>query len=519
MKEFKIKCPYVFNKMFPNTEMEDDDIRDSLVYEIFTISSDKTFIEFLEEIKDNIKMYETDLESKEKGLYGCCVSFLDGYSESKDRVYERLWKNNGELEPRDLLYPKRSANNRITKKESYSEFFILKTCLEITGYFITDLDEEQDRGNYGEFSFYISDGSSTLYSIRPCCPKCTTLLPDYWFDDEIVDYVPVALIGPSAGGKTTYMTSLMHSSFYDLLSGMGGFTFTISNAIDDESKVAIQKPRYNNLKLLEDGYFPDKTEDNKYPPVMFRMSRWDNSDKRNYIILSIFDSAGEIFQNNTLDSNKLNFLKNMHALIYFMEAAQIQKDDIGLEFCESDKFSGIDDPNKQGEFQKQKESKTALEIINNSKRKISAFKMLLTIINKVKADNVRGNPPKWKHISFTIIKCDELKKIDSKLSDELKKLVEPPELSFSPLKRDVIQGITGLIEPFINEFFSGETNERIGECKALGVDYSCHCTSVAEPLKTNDKRCKFNPIRIADPIVACLIDKFEELEWIKNEGQ
>lgn len=514
LKPFQKKCPYQLISMFNTNGNEDlEDLSDYLVYEVFPCDEDtKPFETFL---KDDLKKAYDDNEQLASDMSdrGHKLQFLENYTDVSDNYYKKLWKNlEGAEKKRSFLYPINASDRERRLPDAlyrqYSEIAVFKELIEQSGSYTwsaTSQDDEYD----GEYFWYIGDGFEDLYMIRPCCPKCRTLLPDYWFDEDNDDLVPIGLVAPHSGGKTTYMTSLLMDRFVPLLKDIGAGRWTVANAISNEKKcVPVQSVRYDNVARLSQGKYPLATEKNKLPPVMFRMS----SNGRT-IIVAIYDCAGERFEFNTDDDDdnkkNLQFLSHMSSIIYFMEAAQIKKDNLGSQFI-SDK-PDLQPPDKQAEDQQNSDEVVYVRNLLQHGSKEAAFDMFIHVLNKIRQMETRRIQSSLKHVAFTIIKSDELKRISERLPAGFSVYLDNPMWDNNQnnlFNADYCQGITDDVADFINDFFGNrQTIDKLLEGTEL--TYSCHCVSVAPKAEsTSGKECEYRPVRIAEPLVACLLDQF-----------
>lgn len=514
LKPFQKKCPYQLIPMFGGCR--DDDLSDYLVYEVFpcagTTQSFENFLKVLKTKYDNNENLASDMEDREHKL-----QFLDRYKDVSDSDYKSLWSGlEGAEKQRSLLYPinasdeeTRLPNELYTK---YSEIAVLRELIEQLGNY-TWSDESQNGWYNGPCSWYIGGGRGDLYMIRPCCPRCRTLLPDCWFDETIDDLIPIGLVAPHSGGKTTYMTSLLMGGFVPLLKDIGAGRWAVANAISNEKKyVPIQSVRYDNVARLSKGLYPLATEKIKLPPVMFQMSSNEKT-----IIVAIYDCAGELFEFNadSDDDNEedLIFLSHMSSIIYFMEAAQIKKDNLSSKFISSE--ADLQPPDKQGEDQQNPGEVVYVRDLLQSSSKKAAFDMFMYVQNTLGRMKNHRIKSQLSHIAFTVIKSDELKKISECLPANFSMYLDNPKMQDDKdnkqnnlFKAEYCQSITDDVADFINEFFgNGQTIDNL--LYGSHFTYSCHCVSVAPKVdRASGKECIYRPVRIAEPLAACLLDQF-----------
>lgn len=508
LKPFQKKCPYQLISMF-NTN-ENEDLSNYLVYEVFPCDeSTQSFESFLKELK---KAFDDDSElASSMQDRASKLQFLEYYTDVADDYYKKLWGDlDGAEKKRFLLYPVNASKKEKRLPDElygqYSEIAVLRELIEQSGIY-TWSEKSHSNWDNGSYSWYIRDQFKDQYIIQPCCPKCRTLLPDRWFD-KIDDLIPIGLVAPYSGGKTTYMTSLLMGGFVPLLSDIGAGRWAVADAISDEKKyVPVQKVRYDNVERLSKGLYPNATDPNKkLPPVMFRMS-----SKGKTVIVAIYDCAGERFQLNDGNQEKkrenLQFLSHMTSIIYFMEAAQIKKDNLGKQFIDAE--PDLQPPAQQAQDQaRSNEMAYASDILHRE----DAFDMFIHVQSKIKDMEFYGITSHLKHVAFTVIKSDELKELGETLPNGFSMYLDNPSMldnqSDLLFNADYCQSITYDVADFINEFFGdGKTIDNL--LYGNHLTYSCHCVSVAPKVeRASGKECIYRPVRIAEPLAACLLDQF-----------
>lgn len=534
--DFKYICPFKFHdirkRMIPKNMSESvtppdiNGLQNFLVYEVFEVS-DISFVDFLEEI----------------GLGKI------GLAPVKDQIYAKIWKNiEGNGDERFLLYPANDKFNRLYDaankdddfpeqlknfdKSKYGEISVILEQIKNSRDYSYKEICVQGYDNDKTYSYNIKniDYDEVIFTIRPCCPWCRTLLPDNWFSKAVNAYVPIALIASKASGKTTYMTSLLDPIFIDLLKGLGGaIGWKVVPAINCETKrLKIQSTRYTNYrKLKEEGKYPTPTQ-SVMPPVCLTIHKLENGIKSvSQIIVGIFDCMGELYDpdQEVLESN-LKFLNSMQSFICLVEPKQMKG--IHYSFLSDEKFNPalIKSFEEQGSMQKEHMRHTikAEDIIKNgenSSKNVDIFRMMVGINNNITNGNIN-----LQHIAYTIVKSDELEeyKDDWEDVDGMEELLLP-RMEENVINRTSFAFIDKVVRNFFEKVvFKPEDAKRYMEfLENIGgkrVSKSWHCVSVARKLppkeRINGRECEFSPVRITEPFVRCLIDKMKELgliEW------
>jgi len=374
-----------------------------------------------------------------------------------------------------------------------------------------------------------------IFSIRPCCPICRTLLPDNWFSSAVYAYIPIALIGSTSAGKTTYMTSLLDPVFKELVDGLGGISkWSVVSSIEEEkSRFKIQETRYKNYKRLrQEGTYPKPTE-SVMPPVLITLLKHEGFKVTNQIVVGIFDCKGEPF-NPDADMTEeavpkkslLKFLNSMQSFIYLVEPKQMAG--IRYRFEPDKKFepSLIKSFDEQGKFQQEHRGEIikADAVIKNDEEKnrkiVDIHRMLIGICNNIAPGN-----DSLQHIAYTIVKSDEL---DS-YRDDWSEVKEMDELLKPGVKSSVLY-TNGwkLVDAVVSEFFEkvvfSSADAHMRDFRNIGgenVSKSWHCVSVARKLppneRTDGRECEFAPVRITEPFVRCLIKELKNLGLLNEQ--
>ena len=502
---FKLICPYQFHRMFRRSVGMEDDLRDLLVYEVFNCNG-FNFTQFL---------------SEELGMEDM------GFIASKtDQNYLSTWKNiEGCDASRFYLYPKNDKNNRLPDRQSNSEIsFIFDKIKESQEYSYesTESDDGSESYSYDIFDPY----GVRMFTVRPCCPYCHTLLPDMWFSDFIKSYLPIALIAGKSGGKTTYMTSLLDRNFRQILKGMGGIIqWDVDTGIQYEEDIfKIQQTRFENLNRLINGKYPRPT-DYVMPPVCIKITKMDSDGNKalGHILVSIFDCKGELYEKlgkNAATDEEMQFLNFMHSYIFLVDHFQMA----GI-----DSFEPLMSVAEQGKFQKENahDSITAEKILenhrDNSDNKDENLYRVLVSLKKFLSRY--GNGKDLKHIAYTIVKSDELKKFPETLKrvDGMADLLKQDD-GLDTFNPDNFAGVDYIVQEFFSKIvFNAKRNDSMDIMRSMGgkqVSKSWHCISVARKLpperqtEEKERECEFYPVRIAEPFARCIREEMKRLNWL-----
>lgn len=507
--EFKSVCPYKFHNMFKNKENTDGDLRDSLVYEVFSVKE-------TDDLTASFNNFMKKLGEKEESLFKAGV----------EDVYKGFWSNiTGNEKPRLCLYPKNSEENRLSNKSENSEIgYILELIKQSTADISYEKEYMQGYEGSNSYIYNIYENERMIFTIRPCCPVCRTLLPDMWFSDIVKAYIPISLIAGKSGGKTTYMTSLISDDFIVLLRDMGTDKWWIDYGIKyEKERLSIQTTRFSDLEKLRSGEYPAST-DNPMPPVCINISKLSDEEDciDEQVIVSIFDCKGELYENlgkNQNTEEELKFLKSMYSYIFLMDPDQMERLPHEDKPDDNKKEVKILSIEEQGKMQGQEHQPVnARDLIKNNKNSDKVDMIL--ILRNIKSINLK-NPNNLHHIAYTIVKSDELLKHSEELDtvDGMRELCSQGEC-INAFDDDNFVMVEEAVKDFIEAFFFNESRTKVGMSliNSIGgkkVAKSWHCVSVAKPRPNLGKnKCEYDPLRIAEPFARCIIEKFKELGWI-----
>ena len=518
MDVWRKRCPSKFHTMINKSNVTDIYCRDVLVYEVFPKS--KNVDAFSDFVEDELE----DVDGKNYKVIG---------EKTVSEVYEKTWDGiEGAKEPRNLLYPKlKSKGNRIEGEKS--EIKALMEMIEETDYFMEEVGENT-------FFYVIKDSlDDILYYILPCCPKCHTLLPNGWFDKEkLRGYIPVMMVAPPTGGKTTYMSALLMAGNLEACLNTGENNrkwWSITTGIPFErERFRIQETRYKNLDRFTGRNcserqsdtlkrFPEHTNEHTVlPPVYIAIKDCTGAFNHIELLIGIFDVAGETFKSiGNLDNNVTSFLEKIEGLIYMVEPKNMcginqyfretdgeqtevsQRENHGI--FQSDIFNGTEEQDTAQEYSTQRMPEPMLYLSN-----------ILEILKR--NATFAGARNSIRHIAFTVVKSNLLLDIaeKEKWTEDAELMLFPsylhqPSEGLDPFEPQGRADRDETIKSFFRRVviaddmeFRRVTPQYVGENP---IDYSWNCVNVAIDTNKEEMSCEHNFVRIADPFVNCFISK------------
>lgn len=546
MHAHSLKCPIYFDSMFFKKDGMDyteeewnnvdlSEVMSMVTYELFYDRSDarEELLDSIEALDDNMKKYMSRI--------------LEPVS---DKDYVHTWSGTGTLAPRILLYPAGHVNRRLKDDENFKDrgdltFFLSQ--LKSLGMRIT---RNQDATiNLG------ARVGGQLAHLKPCCPRCHTILPDKWFNS--VGYYKISLLAPPLGGKTTLLSSWMIHDYHAIRSmGFSNNNCSVVYGLArGDIEFEIQKYfRQAADKLCRTGEYPGRDESSRKPPLYTRIIHY--TDEKNpetgkneeYLLVGSYDIAGETLKNiqsGDISPELTAYLDYMDAYIYLISPSQLsglsriitdeKKESENIHTTDqedagqTDKNTGrirVLSVEEQAEYQrKHKEFVSAPELLKTDDSNTERFGPW-DIFHRVDTLLIdRGNKTRA-HMAYTIVKCDQIMDLpeiadtanveilfgnpaDVRAMDERYILQNGAEVK-KILSRFAVKGTEQNKKDFIN--YLSNTDTKRGGFRSV----SWHCVSAnssSADYNTGDCAREYQSIRRTDPLVGCLLSEFERLGW------
>lgn len=539
MHAHSLKCPIYFDSMFfkkDGTEYTEEewnqvdlsDVMSMVTYELFYDRADAG-----EELMDSIETLE---DSTRKYM----LKILEPVS---DRDYEHTWSGTGSLAPRILLYPAGHRNRRLKGDKDLKDY-------SDTAFFLTQIKR---------LGFPISrnqDATVTLGArvggqlahLKPCCPRCHTILPDKWFNSA--GYYKISLLAPPLGGKTTLLSSWMIDDYHAIRSM--GFSNNNCSAVyglaRGDTEFEIQKYfRQAADRLRRTGEYPDRDEPSRKPPLYTRIIHYtdnvnpDTGKNEEYLIVGSYDIAGETLkklQSGETSPELIAYLNYMDAYIYLISPSQLsglsrvitdeRKDRIEDVSSDDSRNTGyylstnrirVLSLEEQAEYQKtHREEVSAVGILKTDSDREKAAPW--DIFHKIDTLLINEGTKRTSHMAYTIVKCDQIMDLpeiadtanveilfsnpaDSRAMDDRYLVQDGMEVK-KILSRFAVQGSEQQKKDFIN--YLSNTDGKCGGFRSV----SWHCVSANS---NEEKDGEYQSIRRTDPLVGCLLSEFKRLGW------
>lgn len=332
--------------------------------------------------------------------------------------------------------------------------------------------KRRDDGIY-VFSYASGTRRDTIMEAWPCCPSCHQRLPVGWMDAE--DFCGISLMAKSGCGKTTFLLSLMANDLKSICYLGGDWQITAAHARDDVyyKKLAAQAEDMVSRKKCP----PNTSVENLIAPVFFNIDY-----KGHKMIAGLYDNSGEVLYEMGERDSRTKLLKYMFAHIYMIEPKQMR---VKL----MDKKQGVgEDP------------------LNMYFR----YKQLLALdFNKLKKQ----------YFCITIIKCD--------LLEGLKEMEAIPESEYlfnrekieDLINDDLANAREWIVEDLFDKYVFVDNKQKEILLRDFDGRVSWHCiSSLGCHVTEREKNVfyldeEYQPIRVAEPLIACLKKRVEENGW------
>lgn len=392
---------------------------------------------------------------------------------------------------------------------------------------------------------FLDKDEDVVMCAMPCCPKCHNRLPMGWNDAE--DFAAISLMAPSGGGKTTFLYSMMHNNWEAFQSiqnrQMGKIYITAAHRMNDKKDVSYAQMKANEEEMCKSGgKCPESTDKDHWIPPVFLNVQYNN----HVLIIGIYDNAGEHLRiMDVMENENLSMLlKNMFAEIFLFDPKHLN---IALPL-NAPTDGGLPDfqilsLGEQGKYQKENALKVisakdilapstplagvtgnvtdAMEVYSNHKASLQQNKSI-------------GGLKRLKEMYFcgVIIKsdlleqCEEIKSngeykhlFQHKKDEEKMKSEDIWDLDAMEVRGELVEDMIQELQLFgnrdINNFKLdfGEIDDMGNKTNKKAVSWHCvsalGCATDEDKLLTGD----YNPIRVAEPLVACIIKRLIDNEW------
>lgn len=484
-------------------------------------------------------------------------------------------KGNGKTGPEKLIDWIRKVDSQTTNAESEQKEILFEKIdgEEQNGWgrkdsgFSIDCIPNED-GSYLIVKKNEEEREAVIAQLIPCCPNCHSRLPIGFLNAD--DYIGVYLCAPAGGGKSTYLTSLYANQFARL-KNIGEKVKIVpahysSNASNsswsntekkDLGKIAVDtfyEERVEASKMLvNQGICPDPTNTEQLIRPTFLRALVPGKTGNKVLMVGIYDNSGEVLAESQAMNEKIIMLANMYAQIYMIEPVQF-----GVCPLETEEDSAVDGTDfqdirlleiqKQGEYQEDHEGEviTGKELLEVPKQRVKSltdrknsttdkngeynlYPAPFDLLTKLESDMSEIGmdfPFQNQHIAFTIIKCDLLKDLD---------VMQDYEYLFDPQNRKINQKVLWddnlasmrdednkeIVDKLLFETEDGEENEALLE----SVTYASQSWHLVSALGTGTKAIpnttpkkyqltgKYDPIRLEEPLVTCIIKRIKENGW------
>ncbi|MCD8356327.1 MAG: hypothetical protein LUE11_07130 [Clostridia bacterium] len=389
-----------------------------------------------------------------------------------------------------------------------------------------------DQGD-GTYRFWLQtkDGEYTsdfMYAL-PCCPHCHHVLPKGWLDPQYTKFMSVGMLGDSETGKTTMLYSMIADDFeafmdYDDDNPLP-WDFSHTTRKDEE-------PLYDRIveatkeMCRDNGICPRRTEkDHWIEPLFIEVG---HTESENRFILGIYDASGE-----NQDYGQGQHTQQIHgcfdAIINLLQpetlscycAPESEKTQVDTEILENHLKSIAE----QGEMQRNagKSRMRMCDLVQPVKRQKSDVEMMTKPFNFLNRYLLQYDTAARKqHVSFTIVKCDKLRKgLDhANIDEEIRNFIpmEPISLSEGFLDEDARKLRQSAFKQLMMDYMvKGKVLIKKYNQKFKSCSYHCVSALGCDTVEISEGRTQlvgeYNPICITEPLLACVEKWYAEQKW------
>ncbi len=535
MRAHSLKCPIYFDPMFfkeDGSDYTEEEWKNVKLEEVMSMVSYELFYDgksARDELLDSI-------ETLSNGVKKYLLKILEPVS---DPDYTRTWSGTGELHPRVLLYPAGHINRRLKGEEHFKNMGDLAFFLAQ----LNTLGIRIQRNPDASIGLRARAGGP-LAHLKPCCPRCHTILPDEWFNS--VGYYKISLLGPPLGGKTTLLSSWMVQE-YSALRSIVFFSKKCSAVYGlarGDSEFEIQKYfRKTAENLFETGQYPGRDEPSRKPPLYTRIIHYtdeiqeETGKKEEYLILGTYDIAGETLKNIQSDEERgmelTAYLNYMDAYIYLISPSQLSglsriitdekpesrslKENLALSQDKIRVLSLEEQAEYQKTFLESGQTISAVQLLEPAKEsriKYDPWGIFHKIDNLLIQEGMKAKV----HMAYTLVKSDQIMELP-----EIAELVDTETVFQNPAdvramdSRYIAQNESVVKEILKHFAISGNQQKKKEFLDYLSCtgdssgfqSVSWHCVSAHNEKNT----AAYESIRKTDPLIGCLLAAFQQLGW------
>lgn len=382
------------------------------------------------------------------------------------------------------------------------------------------------RQENGVYTISYADGSGTsavpIADLFPCCPSCHHPLPLGW--EKADAFLAISLLSLTGAGKSTFLSSMMANDWECL--NLSGSDWIITSAHD----VRIDEIYGSLEKAADDLYYKGVCPRNTPTGYLIAPVFLSVLYKKKYrIVVGIYDNAGEVLRAMESDDPRITVLPNMDAHIYLIEPKQMN----------------LSLPQRDGGKKSRKKEYALLSIAaqadfqrEHGHEMIRGRELLWEALQgSVAKKNRRDNPMRlYDALKKAMVITGQYEKLQNQhiccVVDKADQLEELPEFQNMP-QREILFGreesfwnrdVMFIHQELIREKIFGKyvfmKEQQMENLKKDTSSVSWHCISAlgCEPTETAPNEFSFDveayaPIRLAEPVMTCLMQKVEELGW------
>ncbi|HJB35841.1 MAG TPA: hypothetical protein H9775_15135 [Candidatus Blautia merdipullorum] len=397
-------------------------------------------------------------------------------------------------------------------------------------------------GSYGfSFSPSAKKAAGEIMRALPCCPRCHKRLPLGWNNKDIEDFYSISLLSSTGEGKTSFLLAMMEKKWRRLGAISSNLYVYPAHIIDDDHDQYRSLENQSEKMCQDHGECPPPTPNGyvKINPVFLRVQYEDQNRILHNMLLGIYDNSGEVLRAMNPGDNRIQMLLNMNAIIYFIDPKNM-KVELPAETARQRKArveaNLLDTIQKQGEFQRENRRirdrgeellREDREMVQSTRQeKESPFALYRDFRNAT----MTADPEmldrnkrfmKKQHLCCTIIKSDLLQ--ESPQMREIPHMMElftrDPEYNY--LDEDIQYAREQIVQEVCSQFVFSRREMEIMEKDMKSVSWHCisslGCgTEEIRPLVFRLKG-RFDPIRVEEPLVICMRNRFRENGWEEQE--
>lgn len=389
-----------------------------------------------------------------------------------------------------------------------------------------------------EIDEFIDQNHNVIFSAWPCCPYCHNRLPMHWETAE--DFAPVALMGPTGGGKTSFLYSALFDEWRSV-DYLGKFKQDIqiysAHAQEDETDTMYYSIVRAAREMCRDyGKCPQNTDKEHWIPPVFVVAECGE----HRTIIGIYDNAGEtLAKMNALKKRMVTMLqKRMFADIFLFtpESLNIHGKSAGekgaapaVRSLEGEVLTLEEQGRNQGAGKSVSAAQLLFQLPQGSNQSQepaeevdTTFQVYKALKNSRNAARQKVRMRKQMYFAGALIKSDLMEHMEGVADNDLYRCLFERARPAETISLETLGLRSSLVSQMIQELDLIDEQDISDITETYGGDsrdsVSWHCISAlgCDAEMAGHLKGRYQPIRVAEPLVMVILKRFRDNGWLEE---